>query len=183
MAEKYLVHIDGERMDIELDCEGDQTRARFGGKDEWHAVDLQQVLDSGLYVLLMDNRPIELSVERRARTSSRVTVGRHRFETDVERWRPPSARSKRTVTTKSGLAEVAAPMTGSVVEALCAPGDMVAEGDVVMIIESMKMNNELRAPVSGTVMSVKAAAGDRVQGGDVLVELKPAPSDSGAEGD
>lgn len=175
MAEKYLVHLGGEPMEIELDREGDQILARFGDDDAWHQVDLQQVLASGLYVLLMDNRPIELSVEPRTRTSARVTVGRHRLEAVVERWRPPSTRTRRRTVTKSGKAELTAPMTGSVVEVLCVVSEEVAEGDVLMIIESMKMNNELRAPATGTVSSVRVKAGDRVQGGDVLVDIEAAP--------
>jgi len=183
MAEKYLVHLDGESMEIELDRDGEQTLARFGDDDSWHQVDLQQVLASGLYVLLMDNRPIELSVEPRSRLSARVTVGRHRLEAVVERWRPPSARAKRRTVTKSGKAELTAPMTGSVVEVLCSVGQEVAEGDVLMVIESMKMNNELRAPVTGTVTSIRASDGDRVQSGDVLAEIEAAPVNGDSDAD
>ena len=178
MAEKYLVHVGGEPMDIELTREADQTLVRFGDEDTWHQVDLQQVLDSGLYVLLINNRPIELSLELRGRSASRVTVGRHRFETEVGRWMPPSARVKPKVKTKSGKAEVQAPMTGSVVEVLSVAGDSVAEGEVVVIIESMKMNNELRSPVAGTVTAIRVRGGDRVQRGDVLAEIEAAPEAS-----
>jgi biotin carboxyl carrier protein len=183
MAEKYLVHLDGEPMEIELDRDDDRTLARFGGDGFWHQVDLQQVLASGLYVLLMDNRPIELSVEPRSRSSARVTVGRHRLEAVVERWRPPSARSKRATVARTGKAELTAPMTGSVVEVLCTVGDNVSEGDVLMIIESMKMNNELRAPTSGIVLSIRVKGGDRVQGGDVLAEIEAASGKGESDSD
>ena len=180
MAEKYLVHINGEPMDVEIDRSGDQMTARFGDDDTWHNVDLQQVFASGLFVLLMDNRPVELSIESGGTSSSRVTVGRHRFETSVERWRPPSSRGRRRTAAATGKVEVKAPMTGSIVEVMCSPGETLEEGEVVLVIESMKMNNELRAPVRGVVTSVRVAAGDRVQANAVLAELEATP-DEGEE--
>lgn len=180
MAEKHLVHINGEPLDVEVNRDGEQITVRFGDEDTWHNVDLQQVFASGLFVLLMDNRPIELSIEPGNRSSARVTVGRHRFETSVERWRPPSSRGRRRTLTKSGKIEIKAPMTGSIVEVLCAVGDTLEEGDVVMVIESMKMNNEQRSPVRGVVTSMRVKAGDRVQSDAVLAELEAIP-DEGQE--
>jgi biotin carboxyl carrier protein len=110
---------------------------------------------------------MELYLERK-RGQARVTIGRHVFEASVDPWRPEGFR-KSTARGAPGRSVVKAPMTGSIVEVRVVPGEVVEKGDVVLIIESMKMNNELRAPVSGTVESVAVKAGDRVKQGDALV--------------
>jgi biotin carboxyl carrier protein len=63
-------------------------------------------------------------------------------------------------------------MTGSIVELRCAEGDRVERGQVVLVIESMKMNNELRSPADGVVETIGVAAGQRVKANDLLVALR-----------
>ena len=67
--------------------------------------------------------------------------------------------------------EVHAPMPGLVLRVLVEPGDEVAEGQGVVVLEAMKMENELTAPAAGTVAAVHVAAGDAVAKNDLLVEV------------
>ena len=71
-----------------------------------------------------------------------------------------------------GAGVVKAIMPGKVIEVLVAEGDEVQEGDVVVILEAMKMENELRADRSGVVKQVAAAKGDDVELGQVLVVIE-----------
>ncbi len=66
---------------------------------------------------------------------------------------------------------VAAQMTGRVVRVAIAVGDTIASGDLLLVLEAMKMENEIRSPRAGTVADVRVAAGDRVSQGDPLVVL------------
>jgi acetyl/propionyl-CoA carboxylase alpha subunit len=66
---------------------------------------------------------------------------------------------------------IAAPMPGTVVRVLAAPGDRVEAHDPLVVLEAMKMETPLLAPYAGTVAAVHVAEGDRVAGGAVLVEL------------
>jgi biotin carboxyl carrier protein len=158
-------------VSIEFERNGSgATRIRREGSDEWREVQLEPVGDSGLSLLLIDNMPLELYVERR-RGGALVTIGRHTFNCDVGPWRPPSARVKKSAAA-SGVFKVNAPMTGSIVEVRCAAGDTVAAGDVLIVIESMKMNNELRAPGAGHVETVAVLAGQRVNAGEMLVAVR-----------
>jgi acetyl/propionyl-CoA carboxylase alpha subunit len=68
-----------------------------------------------------------------------------------------------------------APMPGSVLAVHVAPGDTVARGRVLMIVEAMKMEHHVTAPHDGTVTAVHVAPGDQVSGGDLLAVLEPAP--------
>jgi len=65
-----------------------------------------------------------------------------------------------------------APMTGRVVEVHAAPGQMVQEGALLLVMEAMKMRNELRAPFSGRVLQVAVEEGSVVNRGDLLVEME-----------
>ncbi|MDR0847706.1 MAG: biotin/lipoyl-binding protein [Propionibacteriaceae bacterium] len=66
---------------------------------------------------------------------------------------------------------VTAPLAGSVRKILVKEGQSVAAGDVVAVLEAMKMETEITAPKAGKVSRVVANVGDAVQGGDVLVEI------------
>jgi biotin carboxyl carrier protein len=65
-------------------------------------------------------------------------------------------------------------MTGRVLRINVTPGETVAEGAPLLILEAMKMENEIRAPRAGVVKEVAVAVGDRVNSGDTLVILEDA---------
>jgi len=73
-----------------------------------------------------------------------------------------------------GDGSVEAPMPGSIIAVSVEPGDSVENGDALVVLESMKMQNEITSPVSGEVRAVNCATGDQVGFGDVLVEITPA---------
>jgi propionyl-CoA carboxylase alpha chain len=64
-----------------------------------------------------------------------------------------------------------APLPGTVIAVHVSPGDAVADGDVLVVMEAMKMEHSIKATSAGTVGDVRVAVGDRVDAGDVLVLL------------
>ena len=66
---------------------------------------------------------------------------------------------------------VPAPLAGTVVQVKVKPGDSVSRGDVVLVLEAMKMETEVRSPEAGRVLSVPVKAGDGVQVGETLLTL------------
>lgn len=170
MAQRYLVRLEDEDVSYEVRAIDGRTEVRRGDDGRWSVCELQRVGESDLYLLMVDNRPIEIYLERR-RGGARATIGRHAFDCDVGPWRPVGQRSHGAIGTR-GIARVVAPMTGSIVEVRCAAGDAVEKGDVLLVIESMKMNNELRSPASGTVESVPVVPGQRVNANELLVAVR-----------
>jgi len=71
----------------------------------------------------------------------------------------------------AGKTQISAPMAGTIVKINVTSGQSVKKGDVVAILEAMKMENEIFAPADGTVASVSVAKGASVAAGDVIVSL------------
>lgn len=71
----------------------------------------------------------------------------------------------------AGAVKVNAPMPGKILSVKASAGQAVKKGDVLMILEAMKMENEVVAPQDGTVASIDVAAGDSVEAGAVLASL------------
>ena len=87
---------------------------------------------------------------------------------------PPAAKTepKKEVVVSAGQEVIEAPMPGNIWKVLVKEGDTVSEGDTLLILEAMKMENEIMAPSDGTVDTVPVVKGASVNSGDVLVTLK-----------
>ena len=70
-----------------------------------------------------------------------------------------------------GAVKVNAPMPGKILKVNATAGAAVKKGDVLVVLEAMKMENEICAPQDGTIATVECAAGDSVESGKVLVSL------------
>ena len=71
----------------------------------------------------------------------------------------------------AGSVKVAAPMPGKILGVKANPGQAVKKGDVIVILEAMKMENEIVAPQDGTIASINVATGDSVEAGQTLATL------------
>ncbi len=71
----------------------------------------------------------------------------------------------------AGSVKVSAPMPGKIIAVKKDAGAAVKKGEVILVLEAMKMENEIVAPQDGTVASVNVAAGDAVEAGDVLATM------------
>ena len=71
----------------------------------------------------------------------------------------------------AGASTVTAPMPGTILDIKVNEGDQVSSGQVLLVLEAMKMENEIMAPKSGKVVSVHVSAGTSVNNGDVLVSI------------
>ena len=72
----------------------------------------------------------------------------------------------------SGRQSIAAPMPGKIVRVLVAVGDVVEPGQGLVVVEAMKMQNEMKAPRAGVVVDIKTQAGATVTAGDILITIE-----------
>ena len=141
------------------------------------AVDLAAVHEhpgtgEGLYSLLVGGRSYQLYVER-INAGYRVAMWRHRFDLNVlseREWRLQKVAPKQA--SPGGKMVIAAPMPGLVKLVVVSDGDQVASGQRLVVLEAMKMENDITSPRDGRVGSVHVQAGNVVEGGKPLVTLE-----------
>jgi pyruvate carboxylase subunit B len=111
--------------------------------------------------------------ERVARGRYRLWLDGHRYDTEALDSRARAIRDMQAAVAKpAGPAPLRAPMPGLIVQLRVQVGDNVAAGDGLVVMEAMKMENELRAPAGGTVRAVHVSVGAAVEKGALLVELE-----------
>lgn len=167
---KYHVAIDGEDLELELlECEGGLF-AVIGGEER--TVDFRCINGGSAWSLLLGDRSRPVSFETRPDGIS-VTVESESYVVQVEDER---TRAARVVAGDRGRQDqskvVLSMMPGIVREVLVAPGDEVTAGQPMLILEAMKMENEIRAALAGVVKTVHAEANQTVNKGDALVTLE-----------
>lgn len=84
---------------------------------------------------------------------------------------PKPAAASAPAEVPAGGQTITAPMPGTILDIKVNPGDIVSNGDVLLILEAMKMENEIMAPAGGKVISVNVPKGASVNAGDVLIVL------------
>jgi len=124
---------------------------------------------SGVYSILLGGRSLEVHVEALVDGMVVRTAGHeYRVEiVDLRSWR----RSRSGGIDLAGRQQISAPMAGKVVRVLVAPGQQVETGQGLLVVEAMKMQNEIRSPKSGTVERLLAKEGQAVNSGEVLVVI------------
>jgi biotin carboxyl carrier protein len=166
---KYFLRL-GDR-EIEAEIEETPAGLRVNIDGEWRTVTLQRLGDSSRYVLVLDDRLVEVLVTEES-TAFNVQIAGRGYE--VETVRRSRRRGEETDQFVDGKWRLIAPLTGVVVEVRVADGDAVERGAVLMVVEAMKMLNELKSRVEGTVSGVLAEEGQRVEIGTALVEISEA---------
>jgi biotin carboxyl carrier protein len=164
---KFDLAVNGEPTALELLAPAPACRFRIDGGAERAAH--AEIAEPGVYSILLEGRSYEARVETGARGLV-VTIDGHRFEIDV---RDPRAWTGAAAgRDASGVETIAAPMPGKVVRVLVAPGDAVAPGQGIAVVEAMKMQNEMKASRAGRVASVPAREGATVAAGEVLATIE-----------
>jgi len=117
-----------------------------------------------------DGRSFQITFHEGPGRNMRIAIGEREFQLDV--MTPVEALEASAGTVGRGARQVTAPIPGKVVAVKVAPGDEVEVGRALVVLEAMKMENELAAERAGRVAAVHVAAGATVEAGAVLVELE-----------
>ncbi len=165
---KTRVVIDGRPMDVELSWDGKECRFRFEGDGREGTASILEV-EPGIYSVLLDGRSFEVRMEPGQGAQIAAVQGR-RLTVEVEDPRRPKRRSVGVF--DEGHAQVTAPMPGRVVRVLAAEGDLVEAGQGLLVVEAMKMQNEVKSPKAGRVAALAAREGGAVAAGDVLAVIE-----------
>ena len=164
---KYEVTVEGETFLIEIE---DEEKVFVNGQA--HAVDMQSIDDLNLYSLLVDNNSYETFIEEEEGHFQVLLQTGEMYSVQVKGGRPRSTTVKKFLEVPRGEVTIKAPMPGLVVAVPVVEGQQIMAGEVLIILESMKMENELRAEWDGTVQSVHVRRGDVAGQDQALVTVQ-----------
>ena len=162
---RYVTVVNDQSFEIEIDNDG-----AILVNGELRDVDFLN-LGGSLYSIITENKSLEAVIDDDEGKIAVMMRGQL-FETQVL-----DERAMLLVQRRGGInvtsGDVNAPMPGLIVMITVELGQKVTQGDTVAILESMKMQNELKSPIAGVVRSIQAEAGQAVDKGDILVEIDP----------
>ena len=163
---KYQTIVHGQTFDIEINEDG---RILVNGIER--AVDFRVLRKGELYSILVDHCSFEAVIEERE-DQYHVLIDADLYEVKVT-----DERSRRLESAfmafgdTGGEVSIRAPMPGLIVRVPVAEGQAVSKGETVVLLESMKMENELKSPRDGMVHRIYVGAGDSVEQNKVLVTI------------
>ena len=167
----YLVNVNGKKFDIVVEKSGDSFRAVVNGRE--HTV---QSASSGRSnsVMIVDGNSHEISINSNGYDNDRlVTVGFVEVELKIDNYR--LAQLKKAAgngTLRAPSKKIKAPMPGLVLEVKVSPGEKVEPGQLILVIEAMKMENAIKSSAVAVVKNVAVSKGQSVEKGDMLIEFE-----------
>jgi biotin carboxyl carrier protein len=164
---KFDVELEGKLRRVELAHAGEIARWTIDGR----VIEADAVaISSGVYSILIDGKSFEVRVEPRGDGGLRVTTGGREFAAtlrDPRQWK----RYRGAGIAAEGRQQVTAPMPGKIVRVLARTGDSVDAGQGILVVEAMKMQNEIRSPKSGTLERLLVVEGQTVNAGEVVATV------------
>jgi biotin carboxyl carrier protein len=163
---KYITTLDGKEYLIEV---VDEHHVSVNGRAQ--EVDFESVSGQPVYSLILDGKSYESYVYETEEGWQVLTRGRqYNLTIEDEREKRLRAAAGGGVA-ESGEYHLKAPMPGLVVAIPVNEGDKVEKGQVILILESMKMQNELKSPKAGTVGRIRVKQGEKVEQRQALLSV------------
>ena len=161
---KWEIELGGKLRGVQLINVGEHARWNIDGR----ALDADAVeVSPGIYSILIGGKSFEARVDAKSGSEFRVSVAGIEFNAavcDSRKW----MRNRAAGVEAEGRQPVTAPMPGKIVLVLVKAGEAVEAGQGIVVVEAMKMQNEIRSPKSGTVERLLVAAGQTVNAGEVV---------------
>ena len=162
---RYLVTVGGETLELEVDRnEGGVYRVRAADGSELSVT--AHTNTSGLFDLLVDGQNVQVLP-----AAGEVRYRDERYAVRAESWLEHAA-SGSGVSDRAHSRQVVAAMPGRIVQISCEVGAVVTVGAPLIVMEAMKMQNELSAKSAGTVRAISVVVGQTVERGELLIEFE-----------
>jgi len=164
---KIELEIDGQMIEGEFTLAEGAAQLSFGGATREARVSEPE---PGMFTVIINDRVYRCALEESPGGGAEVVVNGKRI--------PVAARDKKHMrgqvgaAAASGQVKLSAPMPGKVVRVLLNAGDEVAARQGVLVVEAMKMQNEVQSPKAGKIAEIKVSEGQTVNAGDVLAVIE-----------
>ena len=162
---KYITTVGEQQYTIDINKENEIVL-----DGEIVNADMQQMPNTLMYSIIIDGKSHDVRLSEGEGVYV-VQVGGKIYEVVVEDERTRRLAGLKGNIALTGEAILKAPMPGVVVEVPVTVGQEVVQGDIVLVLESMKMQNEFKAPRAGTVHMIYVAAGDKVEQNDTMITI------------
>jgi biotin carboxyl carrier protein len=172
---KYQISVEGWVFEIEITPDG-----QVWVDNQLLNVDLESIDGLPLYSLLVDHRSYEAHVETEENGDSLVAIAGRPFRITMED-KVQGLKDNSKPRLAHAPLEIKAPLPGCLVKVPVAEGEQVEEGDIVAVMESMKMHMILRMPQTGVIRSLNAKAGQEVAQGEVLAIIEAFQAEANRE--
>lgn len=161
---KLQAELNHENHEIDIKRDGEKVFARVDGRE--YKLEASEV-EPNVYLFKFENQIFQIYVA----PNGIVNLGNHQFEikiTDPKRLRGSNASSE----SAEGISEIKTAMPGKLVRILTEIGAEIKQGESVLVVEAMKMQNEMKAPKDGIVKEIRFAEGATVNSGDILAIIE-----------
>lgn len=167
---KYQVTVNEKPLTVDVSEQAGELRIMVDGRLITGSVVTDR--EHNRILMLLDARSFDAEVSHSNGVTSVLLVGRE-FPCIVEDERLVSIRKVAGLTTTGHDTIVKAPMPGLIVRLLKSVGDSVTKGERLLIVEAMKMENELKSPIAGKVKEIHVTIGRPVDKGQMLITISP----------
>lgn len=167
---RYAFDLDGRRYYVQLEEHADGPKFVVDGTSFRPTVTKN---GKGDYSVELDGKAYDFRVE-----AGHVHEGANALDLAIQRAKPELVRAGGKG--RRGDGRIKPPMPGKVVEVHVKAGDTVEEGQTILVLEAMKMQNDLKSPVNGIVTQVHVGDGQNVEATTVMIEIEPAQVDGEA---
>ena len=162
--------LEDQKYDIEIRREGRRVFAKVDDRE--YELEVSEP-EKGVFLFKHDGRVHELYVSPHGSADAAYKVTASGREMEVTLIDPRRLRGTGTgAADQDGTAEIRSAMPGKVVRLVVEAGSEVEKGDGVIVVEAMKMQNELKSPKQGIVMEIRVAEGSTVNAGDILAVIE-----------
>ncbi|HKQ72832.1 MAG TPA: biotin/lipoyl-containing protein [Blastocatellia bacterium] len=165
---KIELEIEGQIIEVEFAFSGGAAQLTFGGVTREAQVSEPE---PGMFTIIINDRVYRCALEKLPSGAIEVIVNGNRI--------PVAARDKKHLRGRadagageSGQVKLSSPMPGKVVRVLLKVGDEVAAHQGILVVEAMKMQNEVQSPKAGKIAEIKVAEGQTVNAGEALAVIE-----------
>jgi biotin carboxyl carrier protein len=164
---KLIAELNNEKHEVEFKRDGEKLSASVDGRE--YALEASEV-EPDVYLLKHENQIFQIYVAP-TEPAAVASLGNHSFEIkifDPKRLRGAGALAGAA----DGTIEIKTAMPGKVVRIVAEQGAEIRQGESVLVVEAMKMQNEMKSPKDGIVKEIRVAEGATVNAGDVLAIIE-----------
>ena len=163
------IEMDGADYELQLNSSGGESKYTLSGPVSHAGVASVHQISPGVYSILLGSKSWTVCVSEKAEQLEIVSSGRRHFAAVFD---PRDRKAGKESAGQAGPVQIKALMPGKIIQILVNPGAQVEAGQGLIVVEAMKMQNEMKSPKTGTVSKIQVETGATVPAGAMLLVIE-----------